>query len=103
VAATDLNLEMSGASDAKLSGDVDKLIIDLEGSSNIVRKVDGNRYALGCGSCEGEMSGASDAFIHCDGNIKVRLSGSSKLHFTGDGNPADSSLSGGSDIIHDKL
>lgn len=103
VAANILDLILSGASDAKFSGDVNLLKINLDGSSNIVKHVTGNRYALGCGRCEGEMSGASDAYIHCNGNIKVDLSGASELHFTGSGNPADSSTSGSSEIIHDVL
>lgn len=103
ILADKIDLELSGASDATLEGEVTALTMDLSGSSSIVKKVIGNRYALVCGRCEGEMSGSSDAFIHCDGSIKVQLSGSSELHFTGDGNPADSHTSGSSDIIHDVL
>lgn len=103
VETLELDLEMSGSSDATLEGEVTTLKIDLAGASSIVKKVIGHRYALVCGRCEGEMSGSSDAYIHCDGSIKVNLSGSSELHFTGDGNPADSHTSGGSDIVHDVL
>ena len=103
VSADELDLDMSGASDATLVGHVTQLKIDLTGSSNIIKKVVGNRYALACDNCEGTMSGASGAYIHCDGSIKVNLSGSSELHFTGDGNPADSHTSSGSEIIHDVL
>ena len=103
VEALDLDLDMTGASDATLEGQVGTLKIDLEGSSNIVKQVVENRYALACDNCEGEMSGSSDAYIHCDGNIKVNLSGASELHFTGGGNPADCTTSGSSDVIHDVL
>lgn len=103
VSADELDLDMSGASDATLVGHVTQLKIDLTGSSKIIKKVVGSRYALACDNCEGTMSGASDAYIHCDGSIKVNLSGSSELHFTGDGNPADSHASSGSEIIHDVL
>jgi hypothetical protein len=101
LSADELDLEMSGASDATLEGEVDNLKIKMTGSSNIVRKVVGNHYALVCNQCEGTISGASEAYIHCDGTIRVNLSGASDLHFTGDGNPADSSTSGGSNIIHE--
>ena len=101
VGADNLGLELTGASDANLEGIVTNLNLNLTGSSRIVRRVIGNRYAVVCDQCEGVMSGASEAYIHCDGNIIVNLSGASKLHFTGNGNPADSSTSGGSDIIHD--
>ena len=103
VDALDLDLELSGASDATLEGQVINLQINLTGASKIIKKVVGNRYALVCDKCEGAMSGASEAYIHCDGSIKVNLSGASDLHFTGDGNPADSNTSGGSNIIHDVL
>lgn len=103
VDALDLNLELSGASDATLEGQVIDLKINLTGSSNIVKKVVGNRYALVCDQCEGSMSGSSNAYIHCDGNIKVNLSGASDLHFTGNAFTADSNISGGSEIIHDVL
>ena len=101
VEALDLDLELSGASDVTLEGQVTDLQINLTGASDIKKTVNGSRYGLACGQCEGSMSGASNAYIHCDGKIKVDLSGASELHFTGDGNPADSSTSGGSDIIHD--
>ena len=99
--AYELDLDMSGASDATLEGEVDKLDIDLSGASSIIKQVVGGCYAFACAQCEGTMSGSSEAYIHCDGNIKVELSGGSELHFTGNGNPADSSTSSGSDIIHD--
>ena len=103
VGADVLEVVLSGASEAKLIGKVVVLKIDLSGSSGIAEQVVDHHYALACEHCEGEMSGASDAYIHCDGNIKVSLSGSSKLHFTGEGNPAESTVSGGSEIIYDVL
>ena len=103
VSATDLDLDMTGASDATLEGRVATLKIDLSGASNIIRRVVGNQYALSCDRCEGLMSGSSDAYIHCDGIIKVDLSGASDLHFTGAAFTGDSTVSGGSNIIHDVL
>ena len=103
VEALDLDLEMSGASDATFEGYVGTLNINLTGASNIKKTVNEMRYGFECDQCEGSMSGSSDAYIHCDGTIKVNLSGSSELHFTGDGNPADSHTSSGSGIIHDVL
>lgn len=103
VTATDLDLEMSGASDATLEGQVTTLEINLSGGSNIIRKVVGNRYALVCDQCKGSMSGGSDAYIHCDGTIKVDLSGGSELHYTGNAATTDSNCTGGSNISHDVL
>ena len=100
VSADELDLDMSGASDATLVGHVTQLKIDLTGSSNIIKKVVGNRYALACDNCEGTMSGASVAYIHCDGRICVDLSGASDLHYSGDGiSSGCSTTSGGSSII----
>ena len=103
VEVLDLDLGMSGASDATLEGYVGTLKMELTGASNIKKTINGNRYGLVCDRCEGSMSGASDAYIHCDGTIKVDLSGASELHFTGSAFTADSSISGGSEIIHDVL
>ena len=100
VSADELDLDMSGASDATLVGHVTQLKINLTGSSKITKKVVGNRYALACDNCEGTMSGASVAYIHCDCRICVDLSGASDLHYTGDGiSSGCSTTSGGSSII----
>ena len=103
VDALDFDLKMSGASDATLEGRVLTLKMDMSGGSNIIKKVVGNRYGFACDQCEGTMTGASNAYIHCDGTIKVNLSGGSELHFTGNAFTADSTTSGGSKISHDVL
>lgn len=103
VAANDLDLELSGASNAKLLGQVGMLKVDLTGASNIVKQIVENRYGLVCDHCEGSITGASNAYIHCDGNIRVSLSGASDLHYTGDANTTGSTTSGASNIIHDVL
>ena len=103
VTATELDIELSGASNATLEGQVAELEINLTGASNIIEKVVGNRYALICDHCKGSMSGASNAYIHCDGSIKVNLSGGSKLHYTGNAATTGSDCSDGSEISHDVL
>lgn len=103
VEALDLDLELSGASDATLEGQVDMLMINLSGASNIKKTINGNRYGFICDQCEGTMTGASNVYIHCDGTIKVNLSGASDLHFTGNAFTGDCTTSGGSDIYHDTL
>ena len=99
--ASDLDLEMSGASDVTLKGQVTTLDLNLSGASKIKKTINGSSYGFECDFCNGTMSGASGAYIHCNGNIKVDLSGYSELHFTGSAFTADSSISGGSEIIHD--
>jgi hypothetical protein len=103
VTALDLDLELSGASDATLDGQITELEINLSGASNIIEKVFENRYAFICDRCEGDMSGGSNAYIHCDGSIKVNLSGGSELHYTGNAATTGSECTGGSVISHDVL
>lgn len=99
VLTDELDLDLTGASDATLVGAVSTLKINLAGASNIIKQVVGNSYALACDGCEGVMSGASEAYIHCDGRICVDLSGASHLHYTGDGSSSGcSTTSGGSSI-----
>lgn len=99
--ASDLDLEMSGASYATLKGQVTTLDLDLSGASSIKKTINGSSYGFECDFCNGELSGASDAYIHCNLTIKVNLSGASDLHFTGTAFTGDSSISGGSEIIHE--
>ena len=103
MSATELDLDLEGASDAILIGEVTALKINLSGASNIVKTLEGTRYGFACDNCEGAMSGASEAYIHCDGTIRVSLSGASDLHFTGNAFTGDCTTSGGSNIIHDVL
>jgi ribosomal protein L31 len=103
ILADELKLEMSGASHATLIGAVSYLKLDLSGASKLMEKVIDKQYSLLCLMCEGSISGGSSAYIHCDGDISVDLSGASHLHYTGDGNTTGSSWSGGSDITHDTL
>ena len=103
VYADELDIELSGASDATLEGEVGTLEIDLTGASNIKKTINGHRYGLICNQCQGFMSGASNAYIHCDGTINVNLSGASDLHYTGNASTIGSTTSGGSDIYHDTL
>lgn len=103
VTAKNLDIELSGSSDATLIGNVNNLKLDLSGASNIIKTIVEKHYGLACDFCQGEISGSSEAYIHCDGTIKVNLSGASDLHFSGNAFTGDSSTSGGSNIIHDVL
>ena len=103
VDADELDLDLSGASEATIEGQVGTLKTDLTGASDINKTVNGNRYGFACDQCEGSVSGASNVYIHCDGTIKVNLSGASDLYFTGNAFTGDSTTSGGSDIYHDTL
>lgn len=103
VTATRLQLDLSGDSDAKIKGEAGKLILDLSGASDLKSIVVNKQYGLVCNSCEGSLSGDSDAYLHCDGIIRVSLSGASDLHYTGEATTRDCSTSGASSIKHDRL
>lgn len=103
ITANELDLELSGASDAIIEGHATNLNLELSGASKLKKKVNGEQYALSCNNCQGSISGSSEAYIHCDGNIIVILSGASDLHYTGDAAASGSTTTGASNIVHDKL
>lgn len=103
VSATDLVMNLSGASDADLTGSVKNLRMALSGSSDLIEKVSHHQYGLSCEQCKVSLSGASDAFIHCDGTISGSLSGASTLLYTGNATATGLSVSGGSEIIQKAL
>ena len=103
VSADDLDIELGGASDATLEGQVGELKINLSGASDIKKTVFGNKYGLICDDCEGNVAGGGNVYLHCDGTIKVSLSGGSDLHYTGNAATTGSTTSGGSNIYHDAL
>ena len=102
----ELTINLTDASDAKLNGHVGKLILNLKDASGIRKNIINKCYGLSCDECEVSMEDACDAYIHCDGTIRiVKLSDASDLHYTGN---AEIILTGGvpssgSDIKHDVL
>ena len=106
VNAEELTINLTDASDAKLNGHIGKLILNLKDASTIKKNIINKCYGLSCDECEVSMEDASDAYIHCDGTIRiVKLSDASDLHYTGN---AEIILTGGgpsssSDIKHDVL
>ena len=106
VNAEELTINLTDASDANLKGHVGKLSINLKDASGIKKNIINKRYGLSCDECEVSMEDATDAYIHCDGTIRiVKLSDASDLHYTGS---AEIILTGGvpsssSDIKHDVL
>lgn len=99
IEANELNLHLEGSSKANLSGRVGIINLNLGGSSNLASRMVGNGYALICDNCNGSMSGSSDAYFHCDGNINVSLIGASNLYYSGNAIISGSSTSGSSEII----
>lgn len=77
--ATELDVELSGASEAFIDGfeptKLEKMEIDLSGASTLKAPY------LSAESVYGEMSGASDADVTCCFNLNVDLSGASTLTY----------------------
>ena len=101
-----LIIHLANASDAQLTGHVGELTLNFKNASSIKKNIIGQRYGLSCDNCDVALEDASNAYIHCDGTIRViELSGASDLHYTGN---AEIILTGGtppssSDIKHDIL
>ena len=100
LSADEIDMELSGASVANVSGICTELDVELSGASEIVSQHDAH-YRFAAGRAEGSMSGSSKMALHCDGNIDVRLSGSSIIRYTGDARTGGCTLSGGSSIVRD--
>lgn len=103
VASNSLHLVATGASSATLWGSTDKLKLNLSGASNLTKQVVGEHYSFSCRECDGALTGASNAFIHSDGSIVVKLTGASDLHYTGNASTSGSTTTGASNLIHDVL
>ena len=106
VNAEELTINLRDASDAKLNGYVKKLTLNLKDASGIKKNIINSRYGLSCDECAVSMEDASDAYIHCDGTIRiVKLSGASDLHYTGNATIilVPGAISGASDVKNDVL
>lgn len=103
VLADELDLDLSGSSDATIGGTVHKLDMNISGSSGLEKNIVDGRYSPACTECTCSISGSSVAYIHCDGSISGRVSGSSDLHYTGNASTSGCSSSGSSSITHDVL
>lgn len=100
LSADEIDMELTGASVANVSGVCTELDVELTGASEIVSQHDAN-YRFAAGRAEGSMSGSSKMALHSDGNIDVRLSGSSIIRYTGNAQTGGCTLSGGSSIVRD--
>ena len=89
---TDLKLELSGASDAKISGKASKVSIQSSGASDI------KGYDLIVDYCDAKASGASDINITVNKELNVHASGASDIFYKGDCVIRDMHSSGASTV-----
>jgi len=94
VLADRLELDMGGASNANIYGNIGTLHADLSGSSDI------RDYDLLIERLNIDMSGASEAFISVNESIDVEASGASELNYKGSAVIISKELSGASEINH---
>jgi hypothetical protein len=88
----EMTLDMSGASNADLSGDVDHLRLFASGSSTL------KDYDLWVNWFEGDLSGASNAYLTVNDRLDIEASGASNINFKGNGTIHSQNLSGASNV-----
>ena len=79
----DLDIVLSGASRADVVGHTISMSFNLSGASCVKSPMADRRYTLSCDNCYGELSGASNIYLHCNEEMKIKTSGASKVHYTG--------------------
>lgn len=87
-----MEMELTGASDARLSGFTEEFILNCSGASDF------KSFNLVAQSCEANISGASDAQITVETYLKVDASGASDFTFKGSPKKTDIKKSGSSDV-----
>jgi hypothetical protein len=90
--AENLKLIASGSSDFLVSGKTTNLKIDLSGASDI------KGYELESDFCQVVSSGASDVQISVNKELSVNASGASSVNYKGSGTVRESSVSGASSV-----
>ena len=92
VMVDELKIDQSGSSDSRISGKADRVTIDVSGASDV------KAYDLTVNYCNVEASGASDIQITVNKEISARASGSSDVHYRGEGLIRDVKTSGASSV-----
>jgi hypothetical protein len=94
VEANKLSVELSGASDGKLSGSVSRLDIEASGASAF------KSFDLGSDICNARASGASDVWITVNKEMSAEASGASAIRYKGTATTKDIKASGASKVSH---
>jgi hypothetical protein len=87
-----LNIEQSGASDARVEGSASELYIKASGASDF------KGYDFETQSCEAHASGASDIQISVSKELKAYASGASDIYYRGNASITDMHSSGASSV-----
>lgn len=89
-----LQVSISGASEVNFTGFVQELRLQASGASDL------KSYGLVTGTCDAEISGASDVQLTIEELLKVHASGASSLTYKGSPKKVEVNKSGNSDVIH---
>lgn len=92
VDAVDLEVDQSGASDARIGGRVSNFRVDLSGASSL------KGYELSADVVDIDVSGASNAQINAVKELKVEASGASDVRYRGSGVLKEINSSGASSV-----
>ena len=87
-----LYADLEGASNLNLSGSSSTLELDANGASNMMD------YGFETNNFNGELSGASNAYLSIQQIINVEASGASNLYYKGNAVVNSQDLNGGSTI-----
>jgi hypothetical protein len=86
------NIDLSGASDARVSGSATEVVVDASGASDM------KGFELVTSNCSIEASGASSVHIAVEKELSARLSGASSVRYKGSAMIRDIQTSGASSI-----
>jgi Putative auto-transporter adhesin, head GIN domain len=93
VSAESLEIQASGASKIKMTGEVKILNVDVSGAS----KIDAENLKVE--NADVDASGASSVFVSVSGQLKADASGASRISYTGNPTNVDKSTSGASSVV----
>lgn len=96
-----VKIHLSGASTAYLSGNAARMEAEISGASTLHSEKDeetGN-YLLDINTLYGNITGASELFMHSDGSLNCSLTGASTIFLTGNADISGCIISGASHII----
>jgi hypothetical protein len=92
LAAKELHLDVSGASNVTASGTADRLDIDCSGASHVHAK------DLTAQTVAAHVSGASSAEVHADKELKAHAEGASSIRYSGTPGKTETSVGGASSV-----
>jgi hypothetical protein len=92
VNVTNADIDLSGASNARITGTANEAFVELSGASTI------RKYEFEIGTLDVKLSGASTAYLTILNSMSVELSGASTLNYMGDPVITHINTSGASNI-----